>query len=326
MTIVVTGAGGHVGGNLVRALLEEGRAVRAVVRQDTRAVDGLPVEILRADVLDPVSLRKAFEGAKTVFHLAARISITGAHGGLVERVNVEGPRNVAAACLDCKVARLVHFSSIHAFSAFPCDGIIDERRCQTPPSHGMVYDRTKAAGEREILAAVDKGLDAVIVNPTSIVGPHDYKPSRVGQVVLDLATRRLPALVDGGFNWVDVRDVVKGALFAEKRGKKGERYLLGGQWRSVADLAALVERTSGVKPPAFTSPMWLARVGAPFITAYSKLVGIEPLYTSDALYALRHHRHVSHAKARQELGYAPRPLEETIADTVAWFKAAGRIP
>jgi dihydroflavonol-4-reductase len=326
MTSVVTGAGGHVGGNLVRALLEEGRAVRAVVRQDTRPVDGLPVEVVRADVLDPASLGRAFEGAKTVFHLAARISITGPQGGLVERTNVEGPRNVAAACLEAGVERLVHFSSIHAFCAFPADGIIDESRGQAPPDHHMVYDRTKAAGEREILAAVGRGLDAVIVNPTSIVGPHDYKPSRVGKVVLDLATRRLPALVDGGFNWVDVRDVAKGAIAASKLGRTGERYLLGGQWLSVAGLAGLVERASGARPPVFTSPMWLARVGAPFMTAWSKLTGTEPLYTGDALYALRHHRHISHEKAARELGYAPRPLPETIADTVAWFKTAGRIP
>jgi dihydroflavonol-4-reductase len=325
MTAVVTGAAGHVGANLVRTLLADGVAVRAMVRGDTRAIDGLPVEIVRGDVLDPATLRAAFEGAEVVFHLASVITVAGDPRGVVRRTNVEGAGNVAAACRAAGVRRLVHFSSIHAFDARPRDGVIDESRDRTDETSDQpVYDRTKAAGEREILAAVERGLDAVIVNPTAVLGPFDYKPSRMGRVLRRLANGRMPALVGGGFDWVDARDVCAGALAAAERGRTGERYLLSGRWTTFTELAQVVSACSGTPLPRFTSPMWLARLGAPFVGAFSKPTGAEPLYTSESLHALRNHRHISGARARAELGYAPRPLEQTIADTLAWF--AGSAP
>jgi dihydroflavonol-4-reductase len=325
MTVVVTGAAGHVGANLVRTLLAAGKPVRAVVRDDTRGVEGLPLELVRGDVLDPVSLRAAFEGAETVFHLASVITVAGDPTGVVRRTNVEGAGNVAKACRAAGVRRLVHFSSIHAFAAQPRDGLIDESRDRTGETSGQpVYDRTKAAGEREILAVVERGLDAVIVNPTAVLGPFDFKPSRMGRVIRMLAAGTMPALVGGGFDWVDARDVAAGALAAAERGRSGERYLLSGRWTTFTELARIVSACSGGRLPRFTSPMGLARLGAPFVGAFSKLTGAEPLYTGEALHALRNHRRITNARARAELGYAPRPLEQTIADTVAWFEGEER--
>lgn len=324
MLTVVTGASGHIGGNLTRALLERGRSVRVTVRQDTRAIDGLEVQRVPADVLDPASLQRAFEGAEVVFHLAAVISITGDPAGAMQRTNIEGVRNVVEACLACGVRRLVHFSSIHALSHRPEAEPIDETR---PFADGdaLAYDRTKAGGEQEVHRAVERGLDAVIVNPTAVIGPHDYKPSPVGQVLLDLYQRSFPALVEGGFDWVDVRDVVAGALAAEERGKTGERYLLSGRWASVADLARVVEEVTGVAAPRFVSPMWLARLGAPFVVAFNSVLGRRPLYTSSSLRALRCHRDVSSEKAKAELCYSSRPLRETVEDTIDWFEGAGML-
>ena len=322
---VVTGAGGHIGGNLVRALRGRGRRLRLVVRQDRRAIAGIEAEVLQGDVLDLEFLRRAFSGADVVYHLAANISIIGEQNGLVRRVNVEGPRNVVEACLGCGVRRLVHFSSIHAFAQEPLDQVLDETRGQVD-GHAPAYDRSKAAGEREVLAGVGRGLDAVIVNPTGVIGPLDFKGSRMGSVLLGMALRRFISLVDGGFNWVDVRDVCDGAMAAEERGRTGERYLLSGHWRSLRDLARVVEAVSGARAPRFDAPMWLARVGAPFVTAWSQLTRTQPLYTSEALVALRANRSISHGKASVELGYTPRPIEVSIADTLRWFRERGELP
>src|SRR5437868_245817 len=208
MKIAVTGATGHVGGNLVRALVERGHQVRALVREEHRTLEGVEVERVRGDVGDPESLERAFDGVERVFHLAARISIAPGDEDEVQRVNVVGVRNVVAACLKVGVKRLLHMSSIHAMSAQPLGETIDESRPLASGPDLMTYDRSKAEGEREVIAGIERGLDAVRVNPTAILGPYDFRPSPMGEVLLDLYHRRLPALVEGGFDWVDVRDIV----------------------------------------------------------------------------------------------------------------------
>lgn len=323
---VVTGAAGHVGGNLVRALLSEGRKVRAVIRNDTKAIAGLPLEVAKADLLDPLSLEHAFKGADVVYHLAAQISIAGERDGFVQSVNVTGTRNVAQAAKQSHVRRLVHFSSIHAFCQHPPDQPLCEDSSPVNIMRCLAYDRSKALGEAAILEACAQGLDAVIVNPTSIIGPHDYKPSRMGAALLMLFNRTLPALVNGGFDWVDVRDVVMGAIQAEQRGRTAERYLLSGYWHSLAELAGIIEEVCGVKIPRLVFPLWLASIGAPFGELYARLLKRRPLFTRESIKILKDsNRHISHAKATKELGYQTRPLSETIADTFEWFRKAHMI-
>jgi dihydroflavonol-4-reductase len=325
--VAVTGAAGHIGANLVRSLLAQGRAVRAVVRESTAGIDGLPVEVVRCDVTDAEACRRALAGAQIVYHLAARISVGWDPPAKVEAVNIVGTRNVAEACLGCQVERLVHFSSIHAFAADPADGVVDESRPLTENHpRNLIYDRSKAEGERQVAAAVARGLDAVIVNPAAAVGPNDFVPSAMGQVLLDLSRGRFLALVGGaGFNWVDVRDVVASALLAECRGRKGEHYLLSGHWLSFVDLARLWGRVSGAKIPRMVVPMGLARAAAPFAVGWARLRRKRPLFTSDSLRVLRNHRQISHAQANAELGHNPRPLQETLRDTYEWFKQAGML-
>lgn len=325
MTVAVTGASGHVGANLVRTLLAQGRRVRVLIHEESQALMGLDVERIAGDVRDPAALDRAFAGARAVFHLAARISISGDHGGRVQAVNATGTRNVVAACRRAGAARLVHFSSIHAFSPLPA-GPIDETRALNDVPDALAYERSKVEGERAVLAGVAEGLDAVIVNPTAILGPHDYRPSPMGTVLLDLYRRRFPALVDGGFNWVDVRDVVAGALAAEQKGRRGERYILSGRWTTFAELAALVSDITRVPTPRMVTPMWLARVGAGVTEIYGRVTGAPVRFTGESLKALRHWREVSCDKARRELGYEPRPLHDTVADTFSWFHEAGVIP
>lgn len=327
MTAVVTGAAGHVGANLVRQLLDRGQSVRAVIREHDDALEGLDVERVHADVRDAESLRRAFRDADVVYHLAAVISIDGDKGGLVPQVNIGGARNVAEAALACGVRRLVHCSSIHAFDQEPLDQVLDETRGRSDQRPGHpAYDTSKARGEREVRRVIERGLDAVIINPTAVIGPHDFLRSRLGRTFIELYYRRLPSLLEGGFNWVDVRDVCAGAMAAAERGRTGENYLLGGHWASVRELAEIVHRLTGMAPPRWTSPMWVAQLFVPFAVAYGRLRGVEPLYTWEALRALRSNRRIDCAKAEAELDYRPRPLEETVRSALAWLAEHGDLP
>jgi len=322
--VVVTGASGHVGANLIRELQEKGRSVRALAHRDRRAFEGLGIETCAGDILDSRSLIKAFKGARCVYHLAVHISISKRDAEEASLINVKGTRSVVHACREAGVGRLVHFSSIHALSSEPRKEEIDESRPLAGAS-APLYDRSKADAERIVLEAVKGGLDAVTITPTAILGPWDFKPSYMGKFLLALYHGDFKSLVRGGFDWVDVRDVVQGALAAEQRGRRGERYLLSGTWLSVKDLAALVEEVTGMGAPWFTAPMWLAHAGLPFMGVLSRLKKTEPLYTKESLHALQNHRCISHQKATRELGYASRPLRETLKDALEWFKIHGYI-
>jgi len=325
MITVVTGATGHIGANLVRALLAAGRRVRCVVRRDRTALDGLDVECVEADVRDAASLREAFRGASTLFHLAAVISIDGDRHGLVTATNVDGARNAAEAALACGVGRMVHCSSIHAFVQSGPSATIVESMPRALDARHAAYDRSKAKGEQAVRAVVARGLDAVIVHPTAVIGPYDFKPSRMGRVLLDLHHRRLPSLIPGGFDWVDVRDVVAGLLGAEARGRTNESYLLSGRYAPVAELAQLAADVTGVPAPRWCTPFWLARAAAPFSTAVGRVRGREPLFTSESLDALATGTHVDCGKAREELGFSARDLRRTLRDAYSWFAETGRI-
>jgi dihydroflavonol-4-reductase len=325
MTVVVTGAAGHVGANLVRALISQGRSVRCLVHVNSRPIDGLAVEIVPGDLGGLDSLCRAFRGADVVYHLAARISLSMNDWPALEAVNVAGTRNVVEACRRAGVRRLVHFSSIHALVQEPLSIPVDESRPLVASRRCPPYDRSKAAAEAVVRRAIERGLDAVIIYPTAIIGPHDYQPSYFGEALLLLARHKLPALVTGGFDWVDVRDVVAGAMLAEAQAPRGAAYLLSGHWVSMCDIAAGVAEITGVPVTRFVCPLWLARAGAPIIKGISLLNGKRPLYTDVSLRALKSNRRISHDKATRELGYQPRPFRETLIDTLRWFEENGQL-
>jgi len=319
MNVTVTGASGHVGTNLVLGLLARGDRVRALVHRSVEPFEGLDVERLRGDVRDAHAVERAVAGSEIVYHLASIISIDGGQGGRVASVNVDGTRNVARCALRGGVRRLVHCSSMHAFDQQPLAQPLDEERAQV--THGPAYDRSKALGEREVGSAIQDGLDAVIVNPTAVVGPNDFGPSRVGQLLLDLKRRGLVALVQGGVDWVDVRDVADGLIAAGRLGRSGENYILSGHWHSMRELAAMAEAVTGVPAPRLVVPMPLARLVAPLATAVGRFGKREPAFTSEALRALRSNGSILHDKATRELAYRPRPIAESIRDSYAWFGA-----
>ena len=328
---VVTGAAGLVGANLVRALLAQGQPVRAVIHRDRRAVAGLPLDLAEADLAQPASLRGAFAGAGTVYHAAGLVSVSTDRWIELETANVAGTRNVVQACLACGVRRLVFFSSIQALQPGPPDSPIDESRPLVTGAGFPPYDRSKAAAEREVQAGARQGLETVVIYPTAILGPCDFKPSYIGQAVLKLASGRLPGLVKGGFDWVDARDVAAAAIKAGQAAPAGSRFILSGHWHSVPQVAGLVAALTGQPAPRWVAPMglaWLVAPLMPFLARFTPLssqgpAGREPLYTRVSLRALRSGPQVTHALATQQLGYQPRTLGETLADALAWFKENG---
>jgi dihydroflavonol-4-reductase len=325
MQVAVTGAAGHVGATLVRALLARGDQVRVLVHADTRGIAGLPVEHCQGNITDPAAVLRLAQGMERVYHLAAKVSIDPRERTELHRVNVVGTQCVVDACRAAGVGRLVHVSSIHALASHPRHQPITESRAFATGRGLPGYDASKVAAERVVQAAVASGLDAVVLNPTAILGPYDYRPSHLGEVLLNLYHQRLPGLVAGGFDWVDVRDVVAGILAAADHARAGSRYLLGGQRATVVELARLVAQVTGRPAPWLVTPMWLARAVAPGAEWAARLAGRRPLFTPESLYALRNHLEISSARARQELGYAPRALEATVRDTFEWFRETGML-
>lgn len=317
--VAVTGASGHLGANLVRALLEQGRRVRVLEHMHTNGYQGLNVEVVKGDVCSIESLEKLCQGVECVYHLAAKIYLGKKRDIETEKVNIEGSRNIAQACLHQKVKRLIYFSSIHAFSPFPLHETVDETRPLISSNKASCYNLSKAEGTHEIRKAIKQGLDAVILYPSAVIGPCDFIPSAMGKLICDISQKRLLILCEGGFNWVDVRDVVHGAIAAEKKGRTGD-YLLSGEWLKLSEIAKIIARQTQKKSFCLSLPAGLAHFVANLIEAYGDLTKTHTSFTCAAVEALQHYRSISHEKAKSELGYSPRPIEETILDTLTWHK------
>lgn len=323
---LVTGASGLVGANLVRLLLARGHEVRAFVHRDTRGIDGLEVEQVHGDVRDPASLTAACEGIEVVFHLAAVIAVERDADVPLQAVNVDGVRNVVDACVAAGVRRLVHVSSVHALSREPAAVPIDETRPLALGPENHPYDRSKAQGEVEALRGLERGLEVVILEPGGIFGPHDAVPSALGELLVQIAHRKIPALPLAGFWWVDARDVAEACLLAATGPHSGERYLIIAEYGPIKDIGAAVTLHTGVPAPWFSTPLWLAWLTAPAAKALATWMGRRPLYTPASIHMLYGHQNIATDKAQKELGFSPRRLSETYADSIAWLQADGQIP
>jgi len=319
--ILVTGATGHIGNVLIRKLVEKGEKVRALVwrGEDTTPIEDLDVERVEGDVLDPDSLKTALKGVEKVFHLAGIISIMPGTDSLVRRVNVEGTRNMLAAARQAGVKRLVYTSSIHAIRRAPNGVLIDESLPFDPDNPYGAYDCSKAMASLEVQKAALEGLDAVIVCPTGVIGPYDYRRSEMGSVIHDAAEGKPSPYVDGAYDFVDVRDVADGLILAGDKGKKGESYILSGQRISVRYLLETVREATGQAFTRIKIPLFMAQFAAMFTPAYYRWSKSKPRFTPYSLEVLQSNSHISHTKATRELGYHPRTLYESIADTARWF-------
>lgn len=318
MTVVVTGASGHVGAALVRALIERGDKVRVLVRSDVRALEGLDVERHQVDVMNADGVDSAVRGAEIVYHAAARLTLEAERDELADRVNVVGTRNVLEACKKHGVRRLVHFSTVHALAHASGDLIAE--------GAGLPYERSKAAAERDVIAAAERDLDAVIVSPCAVVGPFDHKPSYIGRVLLMLARGLVPAVVRGGQSWIDVRDIAASAIAAGTRGTRGSRYVLSGHWLSMFDFMGVAARAAGVSPPRFTLPTGVAKGFAPIAERAARWLKQEPLFSRASFDALELAPRDYGDLPVRELGHTARPVQSTLEDTFAWFGERGLLP
>jgi dihydroflavonol-4-reductase len=325
---LVTGATGHIGNVLVRKLLAAGESVRVLIfpGEDTLPLQDLLLEMVTGDVLDPLSLRKAMQGVQRVFHLAGIISIMPGRNRNVHRVNVEGTKNIIAEAIQAGVQRLIYTSSIHAIRRAP-EGIrIDEQLPFDPENTAGEYDRSKAEASLAVLEAARGGLDSVILCPTGVIGPNDYRRSELGQLILDCVEQKTQFYVNGAYDFVDVRDVADGIWQAAKKGRSGETYILSGEKLTVRRIIDQLWDLTGRRFARIYIPFSLARFAARFTPLYYLYRKIKPRFTSYSLETLRSNADISHAKATAELGYQPRRLRETIADTVDWFRKNRRIP
>jgi len=319
MKVAVTGASGHIGNYLVQELKRSGAEVRVLVHKFRSDLDEMDVGLIQGDLLEPESLVKLCESVDVVFHLAAQIAIENRSSELVYETNVSGTRNMLKAAIYQGVRKFIHFSSIHAFQIGSPDRMLDETR-PLVETHKTIYEFTKAEGEREVLKAVKEGLDAVILNPTAVIGPFDYRGSLLGQALLKIYQNKLPFLISGGYNWVDVRDVVSASIQAIESGRKGEKYILSGEFCTLQKLSAIISKLSGCKIPGIV-PVSLARLACPFFKVYSSVTNTQPLYTYQSLDILVNSpSNISNEKARRELGYEPRHLEQTLRDTFEWYR------
>lgn len=317
---LVTGATGHIGNVLVRKLIERGEKVRALIlpNECRASIEGLDIETVEGDVLNPDSLYKSMHDIKGIFHLAGIISIMPGSNEIVRRVNIEGTKNILQVAKAMKVGKFVYTSSIHAIKRVE-EGIIDETLPYDPENPYGEYDRAKAEATLEVQQAAQAGLAAVIACPTGVIGPYDFRGSLMGDVIREAAISKTTLYVDGAYDFVDVRDVADGLIAAAEKGRRGESYILSGQKISVRYLLETVREITGRRFFQMKVPFDLAKFAAYFTPMYYSYARVSPRFTPYSLEVLRSNANISHAKATNELGYKPRPLYDSIRDAVKWF-------
>jgi len=321
---VVTGAAGHLGSYVVRELLSQGKQVRALVLPHEMCPDFIDVNqhLLTeyvGDVCDPASLAPLFDdispGEWVVIHCAGIVSITKKEDRRVYDVNVGGTANIIEICRKYSVKRLVYISSVHAIPPLPHGQMIREVQSFNPDAVPGYYDKTKAIATQLVLDAVRNGLDAVVVHPSGIIGPHGLPTGNMAQLITRYVRGKLPAAIHGGFDFVDVRDVAAGIAAVAKEGKSGECYILSNRFVELKEMFDILSEGSALKKLNLYLPLWIAKAFAPFTETYYRLARKTPLFTRYSLKTLSGNAMYSHDKASRELRYVTRSLKETLFDT-----------
>lgn len=327
MKTLVTGATGFLGSHVARQLAERGESVRVLVRpaSDTRALEGFAAERLVGDLRDPASLDRALAGVSHVYHVAADYRLWARDPREIYESNVTGTGNLLEAARRASVEKFVYTSTVATIAVERKGGLPNEATQSSLEEMIGHYKRSKFQAEQLAMRAAESGLPVVIVNPTTPVGPGDWKPTPTGKIIVDFLNGRMPGYVDTGLNFVPVEDCARGHLLAAGRGRIGERYILGGLNLSLKQMLDILATVSGRRAPRWKFPHVLAYAAGYVDTAVSKLVGREPQIPLEGVRMARHKMYVDASKAVRELGFSHGPLEEALGCATQWYQANGYI-
>ncbi len=324
--VLVTGVSGFVGSAVARLLVERGKTVRALVRAESSRgnLAGLDCAVAPGDMRDPEAVRVAMRGVRFLFHVAADYRLWARDPEEIVRNNAQGTRTVMEAALAAGVERIVYTSSVATLKPGTAETPSDETKRLSEGEAIGAYKRSKVVAERLVEAMIaERGLPAVIVNPSTPVGQRDAKPTPTGRIIVEAASGRMPAFVDTGLNLAHVDDVAAGHLLALEKGHVGRSYILGGQNVSLKQMLAVIAELAGRKAPRVRLPREPLFPLAYLVEAVASLTGKEPFLTRDALRMAGHHMFFTSARAENELGYRARPHREALEDALAWYRASG---
>ena len=317
---LLTGATGHVGYAILLELLAQGADVTLLLRKQNRMFDGFACDTAIGDVTDCASLEKAFAGMDTVYHVAGAVEIGKGREDFTWKINFEGTKNVLRACRACGVRRLVYMSTVDVFKPLPGDAVMAEQTHFDPAELTGAYAKSKAAATQYLIDNHGE-VELVVLHPSACIGPYDFKGSSMGEGLKMFMSGKFPVTMNfGAYNFVDVRDVAKGAVAAAEKGRNGACYILSGELVTVDGFIRIVNDIMGFGAPKITLSHGMMRVAAPVMELYYNLSGAKPLFTRYTVRKLTDNCNFSHEKATRELGYAPMGARESLADTIAWMK------
>jgi dihydroflavonol-4-reductase len=317
--IAVTGASGHVGNVLCRMLAARGYQVKALYHHYKKSLEEVNVELVQGDVLNKNDLYKLLQDCNIVIHCAAVISIHGDPNGLVFKTNTKGSGLVLEAAVESGLEKIIHISSTHAVSELP-HTIPYNETMPYKTAKDPAYDHSKAEAEHVMLnSELCRQIESVVLRLSSVIGPYDFKPSELGKALLDFYHRKIPILPQGGYNFIDVRDVCASIISAIEKGHNKEVYLLAGKYYTMKTFADTIQQATGIKTPGKTIPYKVLKAALPFVQGYGRLMRAAPLYTIESIAALKNgHPNMDSSKASKEFGHHCRPLAESIRDFYDW--------
>lgn len=322
---IVTGANGHLGFNLIKKLLDKNVVIRAFdLNFRANFIKSKNLTIYKGDICNPKDIEKLFKdtnGASLyIVHCAGIVSIASRYNQKVYDVNVNGTKNIVDISFKKKVEKFLYVSSVHAIPEKENDDIITEVSNFKEDHVVGLYAKTKATATQYVLDTIKKGLNAIIVHPSGIIGPYDYYIGHTTRLIVDYINGRLTSGIKGGHDFVDVRDVCDGIISALEKGKIGECYLLTNRYISVKELLDTLQKITNQRKIRNYLPLWFIKPMAGIAELYYKILKTKPLFTTYSIYTLQTNSTFSHQKATEELGYMPRELSITLKDTYTWLK------
>jgi|TARA_B000000609_G_scaffold56190_1_gene41641 dihydroflavonol-4-reductase len=324
---LITGGSGHVGANLVRELSSRGYEVRCIdFDNDHRAFEGFNVELVKGNITDISTLDNAFKDVEVVFHTAAVISLDRKDKDLIRSVNVGGTENVCEMSLRHGVKKLIHFSSVDAFVREPLEDPLYENRSLVTDPNAVPYDLSKADAQRIVLEYCDKGLNASIIHPSGIFGPNDFKPSLFGQEFINIANGKRPYSINVGYDYVDVRDLCKTSVDCIDKGEIKQNYIVGGNYMDFVYMSEVMSEILNKKLIRSTLPFGFIYMSLPGSYISSLIKKTPRAITMDSIHTIKvQNKNIPSSLSKEKLNHNPRPVEETIQDTIEFFQKRGLI-